>query len=473
MDSYRYLFPFEKVPPGVRVLLYGAGMVGQEYLRQLLMTRYAEVVGFLDKNFKKRNQMVVPVWPIDKVQFLDFDFVVVALSHLSLIKDVGESLSRFGVPSAKIVFIGQRAPSSNILRQTFAKYAIKRTAFERTRISIALKLPSSLGDNIQRKGLFLSITETFPGCLIDLYASDTINLHAIYDGESALNCIIEDGGALFFQNSKQYLLAMEVRFSLLLEYMNHKLAKEISADCAEKLCRLEKACRLYNMNLTPTTQNRIQCERAMYYGWNVYQFYNYSDVFQVDYNEVGIPLVDSYRKEIEKQVPLEYITFNTGNSTTSIGNKNTNSRSWPEQYFIEFIKLFRVRYPQISIVQIGDANASKVSGADVYILGENIESAKWVLKGAMFHLDTEGGLMHLATQLGTKCVALFGPTQVELFGYPENINVCAGKCHGCYFLYDNPFACARGMNKPECMYSITPAMVIEKIKDYMNTVYNA
>ncbi len=470
MDSYRYLFPFEQIPRHSRVLIYGAGMVGQEYLRQLLMTKYADVVGFLDRDAERRNQMVVPVWPLEKVRFLDFDFLVVAMSIPLMLEDIRQSLSKRGVPLSKIVYLGQRGPAPNILLDIYAEHEMKKPAFECTRLSIALKLPTSLGDNIQRKGLFLAIAKTFPDCLIDIYTTDSTMSHAIYDGEKALNCIIEDSGALFFQHSKQYLLAMEVGYSLLLEYVNHKLAEEISDDCASKLCCLETACKSYNMRSTSVPQNRIQCERALYNGWNIYQFYSYSKIFQVEHTKVDIPLVDEYGKEIKNRMPLKYITFNTGNSTTSKDNKNTNSRSWPEQYFIDFIRFFHSKYPDISVVQIGDANASRVSAADEYVLGEHIETAKWVLKGALFHLDTEGGLMHLATQLGTMCVTLFGPTQVEIFGYPENINICAGKCHGCYYLFDNPFICARGLKHPECMYGITPKMVMDKVNDYMSTV---
>ena len=77
--------------------------------------------------------------------------------------------------------------------------------------------------------------------------------------------------------------------------------------------------------------------------------------------------------------------------------------------------------------------------------------------------------MHLATQLGTKCAVLYGPTQVTYVGYPQNINIQAGTCHDCYGLYDNLDRCARGLDEPECMYSITPEYVMENIKKYLET----
>jgi ADP-heptose:LPS heptosyltransferase len=48
------------------------------------------------------------------------------------------------------------------------------------------------------------------------------------------------------------------------------------------------------------------------------------------------------------------------------------------------------------------------------------------------HIDDEGGLVHMATALGTKCAVLFGPTPVGIFGYEQNINICADTCKECF-----------------------------------------
>jgi hypothetical protein len=65
---------------------------------------------------------------------------------------------------------------------------------------------------------------------------------------------------------------------------------------------------------------------------------------------------------------------------------------------------------------------------------------------------------------------LFGPTDERFYGYKQNINIKAGNCHGCYGLYTDINKCARGMEKPECMYSITPENVFKEINDYLLTV---
>ena len=96
-----------------------------------------------------------------------------------------------------------------------------------------------------------------------------------------------------------------------------------------------------------------------------------------------------------------------------------------------------------------------------------MEIVKHILRHAIFHLDIDAGLVHLATQLGTKCIVLFGPTPVDLLGYPQNINITAGDCQGCAGLYDDLYKCARNMDKPECMYSITPELVLEHVEKYL------
>ena len=72
-------------------------------------------------------------------------------------------------------------------------------------------------------------------------------------------------------------------------------------------------------------------------------------------------------------------------------------------------------------------------------MGESLELVKYVLKGSLLHIDCDSGLVHLATQLGTKCVVLFGQTSVWYFGYEQNINIVSKVCNSCYFFGLRPY----------------------------------
>ena len=48
MNKYMYLFPFEKVKAGSKILIYGAGDVGMEYFQKVKMAGYCDCIGFID-----------------------------------------------------------------------------------------------------------------------------------------------------------------------------------------------------------------------------------------------------------------------------------------------------------------------------------------------------------------------------------------------------------------------------------------
>ena len=92
--KYTYLFPYEKIPQGARIIIYGAGDVGQEYLQQLLMTGYAEAICFLDRAYDRYPAMVIPVLPPDKVADLNFDYVVIAMKTSVFCGDIVSFLEK-------------------------------------------------------------------------------------------------------------------------------------------------------------------------------------------------------------------------------------------------------------------------------------------------------------------------------------------------------------------------------------------
>lgn len=473
INRYSYLFPFEKIPEGSRVLIYGAGLTGQEYLRQIEMTKYCQIIGFLDRKMSKESQFKIPIYNPEMVNDIEYDFIVVAINNSTYYNDMCETLIKQGVEQEKIVYVGLRADVDILIPQNEIPEKKYKFAFDDNETSIALKYPSSLGDCIQRKALYVELSKAFPNCLIDIYATDTTFIRSIYSDQNNLNEVIDDAGALYYKNASKYLMALEVRYTLLLNFLNFDLAKELGEEYEKKLRIIKDCSEKYDLPLVPLTQNRIQCERAIFNGWNCYSFYNYISLFNIKSSVVSIPMSDEYKSIFEEMNLSSYITLNYGNSSTSKGNKNINSRQWPKEHLLKFIKLFKLRFPTIKIVQVGDSNAEELMGVDTYVLGKNIELVKYVLKGALLHLDSEGGLTHLATQIGTKCVVLFGPTQEELFGYRQNINIKTNKCLGCYCLYNQPFMCARGMEKPECMYSITPELVLDRVMECMQKIGKA
>ena len=206
--------------------------------------------------------------------------------------------------------------------------------------------------------------------------------------------------------------------------------------------------------------------RRIFRGQNCYSAYNY-DVFSISDKKVHIPLDTSVRKDFENLRLGNYITMSCDAGASK--DNSVVAKSWPMENFSRLACLLKGKYPKFSIVQIGASDAERMEGVDAYMLGKSFALAEHILANAAFHIDTEGGLVHLASQLGTKCFVLFGPTWVKYYGYDSNINIRAGRCHECCGVYPDANQCARNLKEPECMYSITPEMVLKKVEDYLKT----
>ena len=75
-----FVFPFHKIPFGSKVVIYGAGSVGLCFYNQLKATGYAEVVLWVDKNWKNYQAKNYPVSAVEKIQEVeDYDYIVISV----------------------------------------------------------------------------------------------------------------------------------------------------------------------------------------------------------------------------------------------------------------------------------------------------------------------------------------------------------------------------------------------------------
>ena len=94
------MFPFDKVMKGERIVLYGAGTVGQAYMDQLSQLDYCEVVLWVDKNFDKYEdgQIKSP----DNIIKVAFDKIIIAIFSEQIRECAKEELVVLGIKKEKI-----------------------------------------------------------------------------------------------------------------------------------------------------------------------------------------------------------------------------------------------------------------------------------------------------------------------------------------------------------------------------------
>lgn len=97
-----YLFPYPKIRKGSRILIYGAGKLGRQIYDAANEDSDYEVVGLLDRNYEEYTKQGIDVLAPKKVCFLDYDYIIIAISYASVKNQVKRDLLDLGVNADKI-----------------------------------------------------------------------------------------------------------------------------------------------------------------------------------------------------------------------------------------------------------------------------------------------------------------------------------------------------------------------------------
>jgi ADP-heptose:LPS heptosyltransferase len=161
---------------------------------------------------------------------------------------------------------------------------------------------------------------------------------------------------------------------------------------------------------------------------------------------------------------LKNIRFVTVNNT---GSHGIMTKSWSPESWAKAIT--HLKKSGMYVVQLGKKSEPDLPGVNERFYGTIHETAA-VIDRAKFSIFIEGGLAHISKALGKKCIVLFGPTPVQVFGYEENINIRGTECSPCWHpkqgRYDwNKYCIKTGLQAdiitPACMQSLESEKVIK------------
>ena len=98
-----FLFPFDQVKKNSKIIIYGAGDVGRQYLSQIKSLNYCHCLYIVDKNHRKFSSIDgVKVRAIESLESTDdFDYIVIASSRPN--DEKYRSLSSMNIPDSKII----------------------------------------------------------------------------------------------------------------------------------------------------------------------------------------------------------------------------------------------------------------------------------------------------------------------------------------------------------------------------------
>lgn len=88
-----------------RIVLYGAGAVGQDYYNQLSRYKDCNIVGWIDKNAPKYDYDYFKVQDIDVINIIEYDYIIICIYNEEIAEEIIEELSVKGIEKDRIIWI--------------------------------------------------------------------------------------------------------------------------------------------------------------------------------------------------------------------------------------------------------------------------------------------------------------------------------------------------------------------------------
>lgn len=122
------LFPFEKIEKNSRIIIYGFGDAGRQYLHQVKKTNWCEILFYVDRNFENLENIYVKVYSPEKISETDmelYDAILISVNDDIIANEISLSLVEMGVKKEKIVCAtGREIRNGDRLDDCFGKEII-------------------------------------------------------------------------------------------------------------------------------------------------------------------------------------------------------------------------------------------------------------------------------------------------------------------------------------------------------------
>lgn len=460
------VIPIDSIPKGANIVLFGAGKIGQLFWKQNQLIDWCHISLVVDTNYHTVENFPTEVGnPEEIFKLEDIDYVLIAVLSKTSRKEIRKILQEGGIPAEKIIEeLDCYFENDNIERTIIYNNAEVNSQEEI--LKIGLDFRGLMGDCIIFLKFYQELVQIAPKSEIDVFNSNIKVLESIMYGQKNQGCIKEKLPPR--KEYQQYDVIVQLLFEPFLLWINFDKVQNVCPELARRMILLSE----YQKNdyaYSPVSQysKRIIVDRARLQKRNRYTLMRVANAFEIKDQYVDFYINPEYEEEYRNlELNKPYITFNYGANTGGHADC-CQIKMWPYEYHISLNKMLKKRFPNVEIIQLGAADVKRIPYSDRYILGRHLDVAKQVLQNAVCHFDCEGGLVHMATQLGTKCFVVFGPTPVWFFGYDRNENIAPKFCGECKGLVKDWYTRCFLYDKPECMYSITPKYVFALIKKYL------
>lgn len=448
-----HIFLFEFVKRGANIILYGLGKVGRSYIEQIKETNWCNIVGVSDiKNYCGEYAY----FKLEELKDLkNIDYIVIAIQAPVIATQVYNELVAQGICENKLLNVNRRYNNFPVS---------KEYGLQNEKIQIAVVEGGGFGDALFAMLLITKMYKLLKSKCDIIFYNKYEKYFSIYSNLIIAETLERYSDQLF----EKFDLVIHMHNIPIVSYINHERVKRQSQDL---YCYCEDNMRYFQNLFSNNTNNYRFTKYALLLGKNRIEQLDLHNLIGITrYDKLNIPIEREGLKCLHKYYLFrkKYITVNR-----DVGNgQSSHTKLWPTEYYQELLKYIKKKYKEYDLVLIGKVSDKKlVPYMDIDLTGKlSLLEVNVVLKYAFFHIGTEGGMVHLKHFLHGKSMVFFGPTDPDVFGYEENINIYSDKCkEHCEWLVDNwDKKCILNKGIPECLYAVKPAMAIKAFDNFVN-----
>lgn len=322
-----------------------------------------------------------------------------------------------------------------------AKNAFRRALHPRPAktdvLRVLVHVRGGIGDVCMARVLLKKLREHLPNAHINF----------CYDSKAIVDAVFQDGAFINgFQNRKyiaqDYDLVMSGCHIFMYDYINLPRIEQLAPDFMPSVKNALEMQQIfaefeentphldgYLANITVAYGSTRIGNMGLTTGLNLAQ----DDRAPLTFNPERFALLEKLGLAGKK-----YVTFHDGINTNTDTSSGRPTRCWPEKNWREFARLFKERFPDVLLVQLGGNKSKTFDFADVSLVGKTaVADLPYILEKALLHVDGESGMVQLANLTNTRSVVIFGPTPAPYFAYARNINLVSQKCTNCMCIINN------------------------------------
>lgn len=331
---------------------------------------------------------------------------------------------------------------------------------------IAIKVNGGLGDYIVAMPILDSIV-AYGECFIDFYTDNNIEFPIKMYGR--LNVSVKSYASFRNEDYDYVLVAGHFITRKYCDCYPH--ISKFMPEFIRNIFYVERFNSLYYSDSTRESwRNAVTLKQAKFKGLNRWTYLSPgNDTFGMKEQRAGIMFNSGlYKKYMKSKLSsMKYIVLSRGADPENGGVNQT--KVWPKERYEEFIALFKKKYPSILMIQVAADKETSLKGTDDVIRDADLDDLKIILKHAVAFVGSEGGMVHLASQMSTPCAVVFGPTPAYYYGYTRNKNIVSPYCSDCMGAIQSWYTqCLLGHERAECMMAVTGEMVLDAVDEILS-----